>query len=482
MTVSRRVGASSSPRIALTVNHPQRDLAGVVLTARALCRQGATCFITPANLQEWELWALAPDFVVLHYARRGIDELASRLAAAGIGFGVLDAEGGIWESFEAYDELLWADRALLSRARPFCAWGPLLANHLVEAGLLTAPQVALTGCPRFDFYHDDWRPVLVDDERDEPPRILINTNFSMVNPRFVTAERNRANMMAVYGWTAGRVDLLLERERRAIQACIDMARRLAADFAHCAVVVRPHPFEGVGVYADGLRDTRVAVEPDGPVQLQIARAALVIQRSCTTAAEAAFAGVPTLSPQWIEPPFLMPVAEEISTPCDGYDDLRATAAAILDHRWQAPPSIAAAITRVTAGWFHAIDGQAHRRAADAIMAQAASPTVIDQRACSRHLYGLGINGLRQLTDVGRWTRLRLGLNPDWSFRHMRRVRWSEWDRSDKAFTAADVARLASRIDRVARAAEGTTVAVTLAKEAGECSHGYDARSVRMACT
>jgi surface carbohydrate biosynthesis protein len=479
MAAPRTARAPRPLRIALTVNHPQRDLAGIVLTARALCQRGATCFLTPANLQEWEIWALAPDFVVLHYARRGIDEFVRRLVRAGIPFGVLDAEGGVWESCDAYTELLWPDRTLLAQARPFCAWGPALAEHLVKTGLLSGAQVSVTGCPRFDFYHRDWRAVLAGAvESGSRPRILINTNFSMVNPRFVTADRNRANMQAVYGWDAARIDMLLQREQRAIADTIAMAGSLAVDFPGCQLIVRPHPFESARPYTDGLRHLNIEVDPGGPVQPQIARASLVIQRSCTTALESAFSGTPTLSPQWIDPPFLMPAAEKVSVPCDDYLQLRSRVAAILEGRFERPPAIDAAIALVTREWFFAIDGRAHARAADAILEHATSSTRIDRRACARYLYGIEANARHSLKEVGRWVRLTLGLTPHWSFRRMRRVAWTTWDGTDKAFTAADVARLLQRIEQAVPDQDRVPVAVTTASD--ECAHGYDGRSVRMA--
>ena len=100
------------PRVALVVDHPQRDLAGLVLTAFELCRHGATCYLVPLNLQEREVWALAPDFVLLNYARLPNERFAHRLTEARIGFGVLDTEGGVWPDEAAYLSLLWRDRSL----------------------------------------------------------------------------------------------------------------------------------------------------------------------------------------------------------------------------------------------------------------------------------------------------------------------------------------------------------------------------------
>lgn len=469
----------TNPRVVLAVNHPDRDLAGLVLTAMELGRRGVTCYLAPANLLEREVWALRPDLVLLHFARRGIDGFARQLADAGIASAVLDTEGGVWESCDAYTELLWPDRSLLAHVRPFCAWGPKLASHLTHEGLFRADQIAITGCPRFDFYHADWRDVLAPDGGDAQPRILINTNFSMSNPRFVAPETNVANLRDVYGWDAARVEALLDAERRAIDAVIGMARALARDFPHARIVLRPHPFENPGRYAALLERPNAEVNGRGPVQAQIARARVVIQRSCTTAIESGFAGVPTLSPQWFEAPFLMPMSEEVSLPCADYSELRDAVGAALSGTFVLPPAQRTAICRVTSDWFHVIDGRSHVRVAEAVEAALPRKRRVDERVCERLLYGL--DGTRRpfSETAGRAIRHRLRLGPDWSFRRMRQAPSRWWDGSDKAFTASDVAAIANRVWRRRTNGDGLPFAIEPARDVGECLHGTYGRAIRI---
>jgi len=75
-------------KIALIVDNPKRDLSGMALLAYRLCQMGATCFLVPFNLRDTELWALAPDFVLLNYLRVNNQELAKRMIQAGIKVGV----------------------------------------------------------------------------------------------------------------------------------------------------------------------------------------------------------------------------------------------------------------------------------------------------------------------------------------------------------------------------------------------------------
>src|SRR5690606_39150283 len=374
---------------------------------------------------------------------------------------------------------LWPDRALLAHVRPFCAWGPKLASHLTREGLFRTDQVAVTGCPRFDFYHPAWRHVLAPADGDAAPRILINTNFSMSNPRFVTPETNVANLRDVYGWDTARVEALLDAERRAIDAVIAMAGSLARDFPHARIVLRPHPFENPGRYGELLALPNTEVNGRGPVQAQIARARVVIQRSCTTAIESGFAGVPTLSPQWFDAPFLMPMAEDVSLPCDRSPMLRDAVAAALSGPFELPPPQQAAIDRVTGDWFHTIDGRSHLRVGEAVEAGLPRERRVDERLCERLLYGLDGTRRPAAETAARAIRHRLHLGPDWSFRRMRQAPSRWWDRSDKAFTAPDVAAVAGRILRPGGHGARMPVTIDLARDAGECLHGTFGRAVRI---
>jgi surface carbohydrate biosynthesis protein len=471
----------TGPRIALIVDHPQRDLAGIVLTAWALCQRGAACYLVPHNGQDREIWALAPDFVLLNFARRGCEELAAGMVAAGIAFGVLDTEGAVWDTPGAYSDILWSDAALRGAVDPMCTWGPRMAEHLASTGLFTARQLHVTGCPRFDFYHPAWQSVLTPAAGETRPRILINTNFYTVNSRFASASANLAQLRDVLGWTSARAGGLIDRERLAIDATLANARALATDFPHATVVLRPHPFEESRTYAMHLAGLpNVTINTDGPVQQQICRAAVVIQRSCTTAIEAAFAGIPTLSPQWIAAPIDVPMAEAVSLPCATYEEMKTVVGAILESAYSAPSRVTAAIAGVTSDWFHAVDGRAHLRVADAVMSaverRGAGP---DRRVCSRYLYGLNGSQGPGIRQIGRWARHRFALGPDWSFRHMRTAPSAYWDSTNKAYGCEEVVPLLGALQRAGGGTREALPSVALARDLGECAHGFRGRTVKL---
>lgn len=473
---------ASGPRVALIVDHPQRDLAGLVLTAYELCQQGITCHLVPLNLQEREVWALAPDFVLLNYLRLGNEVFARNLDQAGIAFGLLDTEGGIWTDCDAYAELLWNDAALLGRVRRACMWGPELAGHLVAGGILASEQVVVTGCPRFDFYHPRWRTVLDDGERGAPG-ILINTNFSMTNPRFASAEQNLEQYRSVFGWPEVRVREFADAEREAIEGMISLARDLARDFPRHTVVVRPHPFEDPARYRRALTGiANVIVRNAGPVQPAIYRAAAVIQRSCSTAVEAGLAGVPALSPQWLPAPALVPSAEAVSLPCVDYAEMRDAVGRAVRGEYCAPVNLRRTIDRVTEGWFWLADGLAHLRVQDAVTECLEGPRRVDERFCSELLHGLSGRPTFAADTLARRLRRRLHLSPDFAFRRMRTVPPAWWLGGPKRYDVDDVRRLTERVRRAYKLGghAAAPVDVGLARDRGDYVTRLRGYSVTMA--
>ena len=57
----------------------------------------------------------------------------------------------------------------------------------------------MTGCPRYDFYHPSLRGALVPEDgaaRNGRGAVLVNTNFSLTNSRFVPMAQNLASLRA----------------------------------------------------------------------------------------------------------------------------------------------------------------------------------------------------------------------------------------------------------------------------------------------
>lgn len=488
--ISGADGASADalhPKIALIVDVPDRDLAGLVLTASELCQRGATCYLVPASPKESEIWSIQPDFVLLNYFRKGNDDLAKRLVRAGISIGVLDTEG-IWTTLPSYTDLLWSQAELRAQIRCACMWGAKLTEHVVRERILGVDQVAITGCPRFDFYHPLWRSALAEDDdagtNGRARRILFNTTCYFSNPRFTSKGNIAGELKRLFGWDRPTVDKILAIQEEALEAGFEMIRRLARAFGDAEIVVRPHPYEGPELYESRLRDlANIRVNRGGPVQAQIARASVVIQRSCTTGIEATLANVPTLSPMWIPTAFEMPMAEAVSVPCESYEELERNVGRVLEGGDRQTAEAARIAEEVTRDWFYRSDGVGYSRVSDAILRGLERRPEVDHRFCARRLYGIEDLDGSALANLARRIRYLLNLPPDWSFRSMRASPAEHWSKTDQFFDAATVRNLAERIQtcRRSQGLAARNVEVRRVREGQDHRFGYRNYSVRLAC-
>ena len=432
------------PRIALIVDHPERDLAGIVLAAAELCRRGARPYLVSMSMMSQEIWALAPDHVVLNYFRNANQEFGRQLIEAGINVSLLDTEGGVLASLESYSGMLWSDHALLGKASAFCMWGGKLAGYLGESGIAPPGRIKVTGCPRFDFYHPRWRSVLSNGSGERRTLLLLNSNHTLANPRFVKPEREVELYVTQYGRNREEMQTKQALDRKALESIAKLASDLARDFPEFDVVLRPHPFERRDTYLELLAPLpNLNVVQDGPVQPWVVRASAVIQRNCSTAIEAGMAGVPALSPQWYESYFNMPASEAVSVGFPRYEDLRDAVSQISAGSFSVPPKVREALAATIADWFCSADGESHRRVCDALLDVQAGGD-IDYKFCRRNLYCLDTSS-GFATDLGNRLRHALRLHPTWSFARMANAAKDSWVRTAKYFSPEQVQQLVDRI-------------------------------------
>src|SRR6516162_3041047 len=82
-------------RIGLVVDHPRRDLDGLVLLALALLARGARPVLVPMYQQGLEQALLRLDAIVVNYYRPNNAQILRRWRAEHLATFVLDTEGGV---------------------------------------------------------------------------------------------------------------------------------------------------------------------------------------------------------------------------------------------------------------------------------------------------------------------------------------------------------------------------------------------------
>lgn len=465
-------------RIAFIVDNLLRDLVGLVLVAHELAQQEVDCYLVPSDAKQDELMSLRPDIVVVFNLRKSLNQFFRNLLDTGMSVVLLDVEGGVWPSIADYAELLTSDRAILDQITRVCLWGKRMKPFLRENGYFSESQLCITGCPRFDVYNAKWRDLIQTNGKDDRPQILVNTNTSELNQRGTTREENKAFYINRYGWPKERVDAHFQTQETAYRLTVEMIRQLVRDFPECRIVVRPHPFEDLGIYARDLRGLDLRLTQEGPVAAELFKAAAVVQRSCTTGIEAGMASVPTLSPQWIPAAMPMPSAEAVSVPCGTYGDLRQTLSRIVSGSFQMPGHITATLGNVLEEWFCGIDGMAHARVAAVLRNSFPKTRQVAEEKCSRLLYGLNKPG--GLEGLGRALRFYGNLPPQWCFRKLRTAESSGfWNGLPLASIMQDIGRMVGILNGQKAGLSKPLVQVAPVSANGRYSHGYRGTAISL---
>lgn len=428
-------------RIALVVDNPGRDLPGLILLGARLARLGATVYLAPMNLQAEELSALAPDLAVLNCLRRTNQELAGDLLEAGVRLAVLDTEGGVMESTDTYGRVMADDPTLREKVGRVCFWGERLAGAARRGGWYPDEAIRVTGTPRFDLYAPPWRRAARSragrPEGVDRPVVLVNSSFTLANPRFKTPEEEGAMLVARLGLDPEKIRLRMAAEKAGLEGFLALARRLPERFPDALFVYRPHPFERVETY-DPLVESRpnLRVVPEGTVDGWLLESRAVIQLSSTTAVEAALAGVPSLSTDWLPTWHRLEPVEAVSVGCASEEALEEELSKVLEGGKAHEPTERA--REVLRDWFHELDGEAHLRVARALAEVADEPgRGPDTSRCRRLHYRPDRLGTRQALSAA--ARRGFRLPRSWSFRRMAVAgRTPRWDGSRKAFDVATV--------------------------------------------
>lgn len=211
-----------------------------------------------------------------------------------------------WLALPSYDVPAvrrFSEETLDLASRSF-AWGP----HEAEALRNRYPEfdecrIVATGSPRTDY----WRPEFKGFHETQPLRslkhqggyLLVSSNFSIaldVNSFWIRMRDKRHHFIGLedsfefdrYSFASIKYRLLGEFVRA--------VRVLATRMPETLIVIRPHPIEARGAWNDLIGPIpNVLVSREGSLSTWISGSRAVIQNDCTSAYEAAVAGVPVIS-------------------------------------------------------------------------------------------------------------------------------------------------------------------------------------------
>jgi surface carbohydrate biosynthesis protein len=433
-------------RIALIVDNPTRDLDGLVLVARDLAIKSHQVFLIPMYSARYEIPLLACDFVLFNYARSGNAELIKTLHDAGIKIGILDTEGGIWESPEQFVKSV-AHQEAKNYVDQYYLWGSVQHEAFLRLTGFDPGILKVTGCPRYDLCVAPWRDS-IRNLAEYQNIILIISNFSLSSPRFSNPETEIKNMVAA-GYDFEYARSRAEDEKLTRLRLTEVIRQSAANFPERTFVIRTHPFEDDRFYRQSFQEFKnVQVVREGPVSMWLKKASLALHINSSVGVDAAFMGVPLYSADWIS-----------TSIAQGMSDLPLLLSHRLHSLQEFHMAIAQPAPQPTTGtqkkaleeWFHLADGNAHVRVSRAIseFLQKQVPVPLNQAKRSGLFFAGSAKRAGLVSAVDSIGRVIFGARTYrwWRNRILTR-NFFQQTKSDKFFTAEEVNASLNRINKI----------------------------------
>lgn len=358
------------------VDHPKRDLPTAVSFARALAQRGCDAYLIPLYDQAVDVPLLPLDGIVVNFARPANLDLVRGYHDAGLPVYVLDTEGGNQtEAGTNTPERLAAllgERGFSEYLSGYFFWGPRLRDTFAGSCGMPSEALLTTGCPRYDYTSPRWRKALAYPKSDY---VLVNANYPLVNPRFVSGAREREAAVQA-GWDGDYMQNMIADMSGVFVEFQKTVARLASDLPSVQFIVRPHPFESQTVYEEAFFGLpNVEVNGEGPVLNVLAHARCMLHLNCATAVEATMLECLSISLEYLNTPRLLnhaPLPSRISAHAESYEhllemvrDSKTYARSFpFEHHHQ----------KMIFPWFYENDGCAADRIADAMIARAPEQT------------------------------------------------------------------------------------------------------------
>ena len=259
------------------------------------------------------------------------------------------------------------------------AWGQENVDLLRQYPELPADMpIHITGNPRGDMLRAEMRPYF--DTEVERLRnlygdfILINTNFSDVNPfipsigLFLPSKDPRKELrfgQSGMGMSRQFAEGLQDHKQAIVEDFKRLIPSLAQAFPGFTIIVRPHPSENYKIYHDiAAKCEQVVVTNEGNVIPWLLAAKAMVHNGCTTGLEAYVLGVPTISylatlNKYYDYEF-QGLPTKLSHQCFNFEELKMT------------------LTRILSGELGAADGEERKALIDYYLAAQDGPLACDR--------------------------------------------------------------------------------------------------------
>lgn len=285
-------------KIALIVDNPKRDLKGLAILGYDLAKAGHEVYLTPMNLQRFEIPRIMPDVMVTSGYRKTTYKSYKKFKDMGVAIAVLETEGGFMYNEELLKLRIEDHPGSDAVVDLFFCWGEKYKNIVQKYTDIAPEKVFVTGNPRFEI-KKNWPA-----KRD---KIVFSPNFSFLhNGKLGTAfiERYKEH-------NGIDVSFNFEGFEEHYLYFLHVARLVDKKFPG-QVIYRPHPFDDLDFLKEQLKGTSIKFDDNFSISETLVECAVCIQNSSTTGFEALLYDVPTIIPREINSNFRSEEIDEMS--------------------------------------------------------------------------------------------------------------------------------------------------------------------------
>ena len=294
-------------RIGFTVDNPKRDLKGLIITSKHLIENGHDVVLFPMKYVSIDSVLSQLEIMIFNYIRPNNINLIKKLSSLGVKIYILDTEGGVISESGLDSPNNWAksfkNLEYYKYVDGYFFWGERLFNAFKKHSGLEEEKLYLTGCPRYDQCHERWFSI---QEPRHIDHVLINTNFSSINPKFSKSIEEEKLVMIDTGWEQAYVNNLFNDMSKTLVKFINEIKKIANTIPNQKFVVRPHPFENKKKYVDAFSNFKnIIIDDGGDIFDALLGAKCILHLNCGTSIDSYLSRVPPISIEYLNTSFLI---------------------------------------------------------------------------------------------------------------------------------------------------------------------------------
>jgi surface carbohydrate biosynthesis protein len=223
-------------KILLLVDHKKRDLAGIILLANVLKKEGSKVIISSTRQFKELAIKTNVDTIIINHCRKVYKDEIEALSMSGVQIYVLDTEGAVFDdNFTNYVNSF--DPILVKYIAGIFTWGETQKKQLELKHTNLKNIIHDTGHPKFEYLSKYVK------YKDQKKNILINFSFPIFKSKYSDWFSELNAIANIYNKDVLKVFEKVENQAINYFRLVSLIIELSKIFPNLEFTIRPHPFE-----------------------------------------------------------------------------------------------------------------------------------------------------------------------------------------------------------------------------------------------